>query len=459
MPAARFFPLSRGVLGLLVVLLSACGGGTDRDAEPSRSAVAGADATAETSWLLDEWARHADSGQPLVVEDDNETEVQLGKAARLNSAQLDQLQRQRAEAQKSGLLAHKAFSGLVPVHRFLNRQTGAHFYTISVAERDLVIATMPQFNYEGEAFLVSPTAQDGLLPVHRFYNSVNGVHLYTISEDEKNHIQANLPRYVYEGVAYHASPVGGAGLKPLFRFYRSDRGLHFYTAAHTERDGVIANLCAYRYEGSAYYVMDPSAVSDPPAATPNAVVLVVGDSLSQGYGTSINGNPYSFVSPGKVWTQKLATEIRARTGRACNRLVNVSVGGMRTDHGLARIQGWLNQYAPTHVILAQGTNDAWQNRGLASMEANLGAMAQASLAAHARVYVMDFAFYPKGSAYRQGMTAMYQRVATNNAGTYFAGSGGIPFTSTYYHPDQLHLKDAAQPAILENVWQALVPSF
>lgn len=459
MPGSRFSLLSIGVVGLWVVLLSACGGGTDRDAEPSPNDVIGIDVPSGASVLLDEWARHADSGQPLVVEGEDETEAHLGKAARLNREQLGEHQSKSASAQKSGLLMHKAFTGLVPVYRFLNRQTGAHFYTIDAAERDLVIASMPQFNYEGEAFLVSPTAQDGLLPVHRFYNTVNGVHLYTISEDEKSYIEANLPRYVYEGVAYHASPVGGAGLKPLFRFYRSDRGLHFYTADHTERDGVIASLCAYRYEGSAYYVMDPSAVSDPPAATPNAVVLVVGDSLSQGYGISINGNPYSFVSPGKVWTQKLATEIRTRTGRACNRLVNVSVGGMRTDHGLARIQGWLNQYAPTHVILAQGTNDAWQNRGVWSMEANLGAMAQASLAAQARVYVMDFAFYPKGSAYRQGMTEMYQRVATTHSGTYFTGSGGVPFTSTYYHPDQVHLKDAAQPAILEHVWQALVPSF
>lgn len=459
MPASRFALLSRVALGLVVALLSACGGGSDQDAAPSSNTTTSADAPAGTASLMDEWARYADSGQPLLVDGEDATETHLGKAARLNREQLGEYQRKSASAQKSGLLAPKAFTGLVPVYRFLNRQTGAHFYTIDTAERDLVIATMPQFNYEGQAFLVSPTAQPGLLPVHRFNNTVNGVHLYTISEDEKNYIQANLPSYVYEGVAYHASPVGGAGLKPLFRFYRSDRGLHFYTADHTERDGVIASLCAYRYEGPAYYVMDPAAVSDPPAATPNAVVLVVGDSLSQGYGTSINGNPYSFVSPGKVWTQKLATEIRTRTGRACNRLVNVSVGGMRTDHGLARIQGWLNQYAPTHVILAQGTNDAWQNRGVWSMEANLGAMAQASLSAHARVYVMDFAFYPKGSAYRQGMTEMYQRVATNNAGTYFAGSGGIPFTGTYYHPDQVHLKDAAQPAILENVWQALVPSF
>lgn len=450
--------LSRVVLGLVVVLLSACGGGADQDTEPSSNTATSADAPSGTPWLLDEWARHADSGQPLVVEGEDATEAHLGKAARLNREQLGEFQRKSASAQKSGLLTHKAFTGLVSVYRFLNRQTGAHFYTSSESERDTVIATMPQFVFEGAAFLVSPVAQDGLLPVHRFFNTVNGVHLYTISEDEKSYIQANVPRYVYEGVAYHASPVGGAGLKPLFRFYRSDRGVHFFSADHNERDNVIANLCAYRYEGSAYYVMDPEALTEPPPATPNAVVLVVGDSLAQGYGVSISGTPYSFVSPGKVWTQRLANEIRTRTGRNCNRLINVSVGGMRTDHGLARIQGWLNQYAPTHVILAQGTNDAWQNRGAWSIEANLAAMAQASNAAQAQVYVMDFYFYPKGSAYRQGLTELYQRVAASHSGRYFAGSGGIPLNGTYYHLDNVHLRDAAQPAILENTWQALLPT-
>lgn len=445
------------LLALLIGLLSACGGADPVD-EPPSAAAGGADARPRGDTLLEEWARHAESGQPLVIEPDDETQVHLGQAARLNRRELLEHERIAAGTDAQRKAARKAFSGLVPVYRFLNRNTSAHFYTIDEAERDRVIATMPQFNYEGPAFLVSPLEQVGLLPVHRFFNTATGVHLYTISEDERNYIQANLPRFVYEGVAYHASPTGGAGLKPLYRFYRPDRGLHFYTAAYTERDSVIASLCAYRYEGTSYYVMDPAAVAEPPPATPNAVVLVVGDSLSQGYGTSISGRTYSFVSPGRVWTQRLATEIRTRTGRNCNRLINVSVGGMRTDHGLARIQGWLNQYAPTHVILAQGTNDAWQNRGAWSIEANLAAMAQASNAAQAQVYVMDFYFYPKGSAYRQGLTALYQRVAASHSGRYVAGTGGIPLNGTYYHPDEVHLRDAAQPAILENTWQALLPS-
>jgi lysophospholipase L1-like esterase len=131
---------------------------------------------------------------------------------------------------------------------------------------------------------------------------------------------------------------------------------------------------------------------------------------------------------------------------------------MRTDQGASRIQGWVDQHAPTHVIAALGTNDAWQNRSFSSMQVGLNAIHRASQAAGSRVYVMDFAFYPKGTAYRQNMTAMYQQVATNNQSTYFSGSAGVPVTSTYYHPDQVHLKDAAQPTVQENVWQALLPT-
>lgn len=462
----KTFPwFSRLSLVLLVAMLAACGGGaSDEGADES---VTPQSVTPQTTTPvtgkteLDAWADYADSGQTLPMPTaEEEIEAQLGVAARLNRQTLEAA-RQEANQRKSaafGQVTRKAFVGEVQAYRFFNAQTGAHFYTINLAERDLVIATMPQFQYEGPAFTVSATPQDGLLPVYRFLNTATGVHLYTISEAEKTHIQANLPTYQLEGVAYHASAVGGVGLKPLYRFYRSDRGFHFYSASYQERDTVIDTLCTYRYEGTSYYVIDAAATTEPPAAHINKVVMVVGDSLAQGYGVSINGNPYSFVSPGKVWTQTLASAIRTRTGHNCNRVVNVSVGGMRTDQGASRIQGWVNQHAPTHVIVALGTNDAWQNRSFSSMQVGLNAIHRVSQEAGSRVYVMDFAFYPKGTAYRQSMTGMYQQVAANNLSTYFSGSAGVPATSAYYHPDSVHLKDAAQPTVQENVWQALLPT-
>jgi hypothetical protein len=46
--------------------------------------------------------------------------------------------------------------GTVPLYRFFNTSNGVHFYTISTAERDSVIANLKQFNYEGIAYYVLP---------------------------------------------------------------------------------------------------------------------------------------------------------------------------------------------------------------------------------------------------------------------------------------------------------------
>lgn len=454
-----------GVLMLGVVWIAACGGGSDATStlqEPpvqQQQAPGGVDSLpggappVSKSSILDEWTGYADPDAPQQVPSEADpTQALLGKAARLSRQTLEAAsQRRKAAASQKA-----SYSGLVPVYRFYNSGTNAHFYTANEVERT-TLESVASFTNEGIAFEVSPMPQPGLAPVYRFLNSTTGIHLYTISEDERALIQTNLPAFQFEGVAYYASQVGGTGLTPLYRFYRPDKNFHFYTAQYTERDNVISNACSYRYEGPAFYVFDANAVADPPAAKPSSVVLIVGDSLSEGYGTSIGGNRYGFVTPGRVWTERLASEIKTRTARSCNKVVDVSVGGMRTVEGVNGIQGWLDQYAPTHVILAQGTNDAWQNRGVASMIANLSNMAQASKQIGANVYIMEFAFYPKGTAYRQGMTAMYQGVATDNLTAYINGTGNVPATATYYHPDSVHLRDSAQPRVLETVWAALQP--
>ena len=462
---ARLFKLL--ATAVLAAVLVACGGGAE-DVSTGSESASGAYAPAAADLpggvappagksILNEWESYEDpdAAQPAATAADP-IEALVGKGARLNRESLEAAQRKAAAAPP---VRKAAYGGLVPVYRFYNASTAAHFYTRSETERDDVILNLPNFQYEGPAFEVSPTPQEGLSPVYRFFNTATGVHFYTISEEERALIVSSLPQYIAEGVAYYASTVAGTGLTPMYRFYRQDRGLHFYTAHYTERDNVISMSCAYRYEGTGYYVFDANAVANPPAATPNAVVLVVGDSLARGYGVSLGGTVYNFVSRGQVWTERLATEIKTRTNRTCNKVVNVSVGGMRTVEGASGIQGWLDAYAPTHVILAQGTNDALQDLGVGSMSSRLTNMAQASKLIGAHVYVMEFPFYPAGYRNnRQDMTTMYQGVATNNLVAYLNGAGNVPANPTYYHPDSVHLKDAAQPRVLETVWAALQPS-
>lgn len=161
-------------------------------------------------------------------------------------------------AYRSGAVARKAAAVRIPLFRFFNRSTGAHFFTTSASERDHIVALMsPPFSLDGQAFSVASGFSPGLSPVHRFHNTQTGVHFYTISDSERAHIVATMPQFNYEGVAYHASLVGGQGLTPVYRFFAPSKGVHFYTADEGEKHNIIARLGNhYVFEGVGYYALD-----------------------------------------------------------------------------------------------------------------------------------------------------------------------------------------------------------
>ena len=157
-----------------------------------------------------------------------------------------------------------------PVFRFYNTQTGTHFYTINVAERDFVLVRYPQFAYEGPAYYAYPTSQAGQLPVYRFYNTRTGTHFYTQSEAEKNFVLVTYPVFAFEGPAYYAPASAGGGSVPLFRFFNQNTGAHFFTTNAAERDMVLQRWPFFAYEGTAYQVYQTGAatpgVNVPPVA-------------------------------------------------------------------------------------------------------------------------------------------------------------------------------------------------
>jgi lysyl endopeptidase len=142
-----------------------------------------------------------------------------------------------------------------PIYRFYNTLTGTHFFTISEAERNNVLATLPQYIYENVAFYASTIENNQVKPVYRFFNTANRSHFYTISVSEKDYVLQNLPQYNFEGVSWYASPTVLANWTPLYRFFRPSTGSHFYTVSAAERDSIINNLGnVYVYEGLSYYV-------------------------------------------------------------------------------------------------------------------------------------------------------------------------------------------------------------
>lgn len=141
------------------------------------------------------------------------------------------------------------------VYRFFNNDTGVHFYTGNETERDTVLE-LPNFVFEGASYeSVDPlTGNPEPSPVYRFLNQDTGVHFYTISEAEQAATQ-ELSNFSFEGEAFFAYPTEEEGTIPIYRFFNTVTGAHFYTPSAVERDNVEANLPDFISEGVAYYTL------------------------------------------------------------------------------------------------------------------------------------------------------------------------------------------------------------
>ena len=84
-----------------------------------------------------------------------------------------------------------------------------HLYTTDEIERDSIIDTLDDFEFEGVKFYAYETEVEGSIPVYRFFEPTLGVHFYTPNEAEKDAVQANLSNYNFEGIAYYALPAEG----------------------------------------------------------------------------------------------------------------------------------------------------------------------------------------------------------------------------------------------------------
>jgi hypothetical protein len=137
------------------------------------------------------------------------------------------------------------------VYRFYNSESGSHFYTTSVEERDDIVANLPHMTLEGPKFIT-----EGLgTALHRFYNTVTDAHFFTTSQEEKTYVETNFSQFVYEGVAtyVYTDPTGTAD-QGVFRLYDEDTGRHLFTASETEADNV-QNVLGWKLESAdAFYV-------------------------------------------------------------------------------------------------------------------------------------------------------------------------------------------------------------
>nr|WP_286183906.1 hypothetical protein [Labrenzia sp. R4_1] len=88
------------------------------------------------------------------------------------------------------------------VFRFYNLSNDVHFYTIN-AEEAAGLWTNATFRDEGIAYYAAADDSTGGTALFRFFNTQTGSHFYTTSEAERDNIISTLGQYNFEGVAYY----------------------------------------------------------------------------------------------------------------------------------------------------------------------------------------------------------------------------------------------------------------
>ena len=185
--------------------------------------------------------------------------------------------------------------------------------------------------------------------------------------------------------------------------------------------------------------------ADDSRTTPKPTVLVIGDSLSAGYG----------IRAEESWVNLL----RERLGSAYE-VVNASISGDTTGGGRARIGKTLATHEPDIVIIELGGNDGLRGLPIETIRDNLMAMAEAVVAVEAKPVLAGMLMPPNlGPRYTEAFQRVYEEVAeaTGAALVPFLLEGVALSEEGLMQDDGVHPTAAAQVLLLDNVWKVLAP--
>ena len=176
-------------------------------------------------------------------------------------------------------------------------------------------------------------------------------------------------------------------------------------------------------------------------------LVVVGDSLSAGYG----------IDPAQGWVQLLKQRL-ARQNESL-RVVNASISGDTSDGAIVRLPALLHKYKPNIVILELGGNDGLRGLPLKRLQGNLEKMILRSRAAGAKVLLVGMRLPPNyGPRYARLFHQIYLDLSTRYGLQFvpflLAGVGGQP---ELMQSDGIHPRESAQIRLLDNVWPHLQP--
>ena len=176
-------------------------------------------------------------------------------------------------------------------------------------------------------------------------------------------------------------------------------------------------------------------------------LLVVGDSISAGYG----------IQREEGWVSLLSQALLEREEPW--RVINASISGETTGGGLARLPALLREHTPALVIIELGGNDGLRGYPIGKMRENLSAMVQQVQQQQAVALLVAMRIPPNyGPRYTDAFERVYADVAAH------LDAALVPFLldrvaleDGLMQADGIHPTAAAQPLLLEAVWTYLEP--
>jgi len=183
-----------------------------------------------------------------------------------------------------------------------------------------------------------------------------------------------------------------------------------------------------------------------PAAT-NQTVLVLGDSLSAGYG----------LKNGEGWVALTAAQLPKKNPGW--KLVNASISGETSAGGAARIDAELARNHPRVLVLALGSNDGLPRLPTAPLPANPESIIVSAQKSGARVLLVGMRMPPNlGSRYTRDFEGVFASLSKQYHTVL------LPFllepvaaSRANFQDDNLHPVAAVQPLLRDTVWKQLAP--
>ena len=175
-------------------------------------------------------------------------------------------------------------------------------------------------------------------------------------------------------------------------------------------------------------------------------ILVLGDSLSAGYGIELK----------QGWVSLMADKLEENYPY---QVINASVSGETSGGGLARLPALLKEHKPALVILELGGNDGLRGHPVNVMQQQLESIIKESQGAGAEVLLLGMHIPPNyGQRYAERFHQVYTQLAKQYELAFVPFFlEGVATNRELMQRDGIHPTAEAQQTMLDNVWAVLEP--